>query len=281
MESGRLWSLTLRFRRVPAGAKPKPSAGSCGAAGGPGCRTRLPSPPLSLHTLTQGAPLALGPLTPRAVSGLWNTQEGSEIPMDWGQRHYVKEMLLSIEHLLWRKSRRLQAITCFVQKALVYIRNTLPATNCLCMGSDRGQRKGCFGTIQAQSPRCPAQCMDDTERAGHCIHGRKVGSDLHPLAEMCPCLSLAAASTLRPQGWCCGIQMGEHLGTRKRHTGLGLIGGSLASSPIESLPLELLWNHLHKQEPDRACLSGASWQRVPVPPLADCVRSPSQPCCGR
>lgn len=32
-------------------------------------------------------------------------------------------MLLNMEHLLhWRKTRRLQAITCFVQTALVYSR---------------------------------------------------------------------------------------------------------------------------------------------------------------
>lgn len=70
----------------------------------------------------------------------------------------------------------------------------------------------------------------------------------------------------------------EHLGTRKWHMGLGLIGGSVAKTAIESLPLELLRNHLHKQEPDRACLLGQSWQRdpcrlslcLPMPPLADC-----------
>ena len=55
----------------------------------------------------------------------------------------------------------------------------------------------------------------------------------------------AAGPVLRHPG-------GERLGTRKRRTGLGVIGGSVARTATEPLPLELLRSHLHKQEPDRA-----------------------------
>ena len=155
--------------------------------------------------------------------------------------------------------------------------------NSLCVGSDRGEGKGCIGGIGTLTPRCPAQCRDDMGRAGHCVRGGNVGSDLHnPLLRCVPALHAAAAGLVLWQS------VGEHLGTRKWRTGVGLIGGSVAKTAIESPPLELLRNHLHKQEPDRACLLGPSWQRdplrlhlcLPVPPLADHHAHP-QPCCER
>lgn len=109
---------------------------------------------------------------------------------------------------------------------------------------------------------------------------RKYGATLaQPLLRCVPALALLQqqgqqAVAAEPVRW---HPDGERLGTRKRRAGLGLIGGSVAKTAIESLPLELLRNHLHKQEPDRACLLGASWRRdpcrlhlcLPKPPPAD------------
>lgn len=121
---------------------------------------------------------------------------------------------------------------------------------CLCVGSDRGRGKGCFGGIQTMSHLCPAQSRGDMGRVGHCTHGGNVGPDWpQPMLRCVPALAV-----LQQRGQCAGAvgpglwrPNGECLGTGKWQTGLGLIGGSVAETAIEFLSLELLRNHLHNR----------------------------------
>lgn len=92
-------------------------------------------------------------------------------------------------------------------------------------------------------------------------------------------------SALGLWGWCCDIPK-ECLGTGKWHTGLGLIGGSVAETATEFLLFELPRSHLHhRSQAEPVCQAQAGGvTRAGSLSASQCLQQiithpHSQPCC--